>query len=155
MKGRTQEKMERESRKRWEWEDGESWRQIGKNGRTLFNRSKPIVGYSANGRRRYCPTTVISYPSFTYFIPTECTYYVKYIYHQLPPTCFGVCYTIIREIKKAKVKQSITGQDRSWGFHEVKSPRFQDIQHMKVLRLLAICTGCLYAARNIPGTHFC
>jgi len=21
-----------------------------------------------------------------------------YIYHQLPPTCFGVCYTILREI---------------------------------------------------------
>jgi hypothetical protein len=22
---------------------------------------------------------------------------IKYIYHQLPPTCFGVCYTIFRE----------------------------------------------------------
>jgi len=30
----------------------ESWWQIGKNGRILFDRPKPIVGYSANGRRR-------------------------------------------------------------------------------------------------------
>ena len=36
----------------WEWEDGESWWQIGKNGRTLFDRTKPRVGCSANGRRR-------------------------------------------------------------------------------------------------------
>jgi hypothetical protein len=33
-------------------EDGESWWQIGKNGRTLFNRPKPTIGCSANGRRR-------------------------------------------------------------------------------------------------------
>jgi len=32
--------------------DGESWWQIGKNGRTLFDRPKPTVGCSANGRRR-------------------------------------------------------------------------------------------------------
>jgi len=30
----------------------ESWWQIGKNGRTLFDRPKPTVGCSANGRRR-------------------------------------------------------------------------------------------------------
>ena len=36
----------------WEWEDGESWWLIGKNGRTLFDRPKPTVGCSANGRRR-------------------------------------------------------------------------------------------------------
>ena len=29
-----------------------SWWQIGKNGRTLFDRPKPTVGCSANGRRR-------------------------------------------------------------------------------------------------------
>jgi len=33
-------------------ENMESWWQIGKNGRTLFDRPKPTVGYSANGRRR-------------------------------------------------------------------------------------------------------
>ena len=49
-------------RKRWKEEverdlqvlgvrDGESWWQIGKNGRTLFDRPKPTVGCSANGIR--------------------------------------------------------------------------------------------------------
>ena len=43
--------MERGSRKRSS-SAGESWWQIGKNGRTLFDRPKPKVGCSANGRRR-------------------------------------------------------------------------------------------------------
>ena len=54
-KGKTQVKMQRGSRKR-STSDGslkmESWWQIGKNGRTLFDRPKPTVGCSANGRRR-------------------------------------------------------------------------------------------------------
>jgi len=29
----------------------------------------------------------------TYFI----TNYLLHVYHQLPPTCFGVCYTIFTE----------------------------------------------------------
>jgi len=36
----------------WEREDGESWWQIGKNGRTLFDKPKPTVGCSANGSRK-------------------------------------------------------------------------------------------------------
>jgi hypothetical protein len=51
------------SRKRWKEEverdlqvlgvrNGESWWQIGRNGRTLFDRPKPTVGCSANGRKR-------------------------------------------------------------------------------------------------------
>jgi hypothetical protein len=32
--------------------DGESWWQIGKNGRILLDRPKPTAGCSANGRRR-------------------------------------------------------------------------------------------------------
>jgi len=47
--------MERGSRKRSliaGSEKMESWWQIGKNGRTLFDRPKPTVGCSANGRRR-------------------------------------------------------------------------------------------------------
>jgi len=55
-KGKTQEKMERGSRKRYSSAGSEkmkkSWWQIGKNGRTLFDRPKPTVGCSANGRRR-------------------------------------------------------------------------------------------------------
>jgi hypothetical protein len=33
-------------------DDGESWSQIGNNGRILFDRSKPTAGCSASGRRR-------------------------------------------------------------------------------------------------------
>jgi hypothetical protein len=33
-------------------DDGESWWQMGKNGRILFDRPKPTVGCSASGRRR-------------------------------------------------------------------------------------------------------
>jgi len=47
-------------------------------------------------------------------------------------------------IYKAKVKQPITGLDRPWGFQEVEVPRFQDNQHMKVVRFWALCTGRLY-----------
>ena len=38
----------------------------------------------------------------------------------------------------------ITGLDRPRGFQEVEAPRFQDIQHMKVVKLSALCTGRLY-----------
>jgi len=38
----------------------------------------------------------------------------------------------------------ITCLDRTWGFQEVEAPRFQDNQHMKVLRLSAVRTGRLY-----------
>jgi len=51
---KTQEKMEKGSRKRSASagsEKMEIWWQIGKNGRTLFDRLKPTVGCSANGRR--------------------------------------------------------------------------------------------------------
>ena len=41
-------------------------------------------------------------------------------------------------------KQSHTGLDRSWGFQEAEAPRFQDNRHMKVVRLSALRTGCLY-----------
>ena len=49
----------------------------------------------------------------------------------------------------------ITGLDRPWGFQEVEAPKFQDNQHMKVVRLSAICTSRLYPPGNIIGTHFC
>ena len=49
----------------------------------------------------------------------------------------------------------ITGLDRPTGFQEVEASRFQDIRHMKVVRLSALCTGRLYPPGNIPGAHFC
>jgi hypothetical protein len=41
-----------------------------------------------------------------------------------------------------KIKQS---HYRPRGFEEVEAPRFQDSQHMKVVRLSALHTGCLYS----------
>jgi hypothetical protein len=43
------------------------------------------------------------------------------------------------------VKSSpITGLDRPWGFQKDEDPRFQENRHMKVVRLSALRTGCLY-----------
>ena len=58
-----------------------------------------------------------------------------------------------QEVKvKVKVKQSL---DRPRGFQEGETHRFQDIPHMKVVRLSALGTGRPYPPRNTPGTHFC
>jgi len=38
----------------------------------------------------------------------------------------------------------IKGLHRSWGFQEVEAPRFQDIRHMKLVRLSALRTGRFY-----------
>jgi hypothetical protein len=39
-----------------------------------------------------------------------------------------------------------------WSGYE--APRFQDNRHIKVVKLSALRTGCLYPPGNIPGTHF-
>jgi hypothetical protein len=44
---------------------------------------------------------------------------------------------------------------RPIGFQVVEALWFWDGQHMKVVRLSALHTGCLYPPGNIPGTHFC
>jgi hypothetical protein len=49
----------------------------------------------------------------------------------------------------------ITVLDRPTVFQEVEAPRFQHIQHMKVVRLSALRTCRLYPPGIIPGTHFC
>ena len=38
----------------------------------------------------------------------------------------------------------ITGPERPRGLQEVEAPRFRDSQHMKVVRLSALCIGRLY-----------
>jgi hypothetical protein len=52
------------------------------------------------------------------------------------------------------LKQSLY---RPGGFQEAETPRFHDIQHIKVVRLSSLCIGRLYPTGNIsgPGTHFC
>jgi hypothetical protein len=41
-------------------------------------------------------------------------------------------------VVKTGKSNPITGLERPWGFQEVQAPRFQDNQHMKVVRLSAI-----------------
>ena len=41
----------------------------------------------------------------------------------------GIRLCIARGAVKGKVKQSITGSDRPWGFQAVEAPRFQDGRH--------------------------
>jgi hypothetical protein len=40
------------------------------------------------------------------------------------------------------------------GSRSSRPPRFQDNQHMKVVRLSVLPTGRLYPPENIPVTHF-
>jgi len=55
----------------------------------------------------------------------------------------------------ASKSNPIIGLVMPWGFHKFEVPRFQDNWHMKVIRLSALCTGCLYPPGSIPVTHFC
>ena len=45
---------------------------------------------------------------------------------------------------KVRYSNPITGPDRPWGFQEDEAPRFQNSRHMKVVRLLPLCTDCHY-----------
>jgi hypothetical protein len=51
-----------------------------------------------------------------------------------------------------KVKQSLDGP---LGLQEVEAVGFQDSRHIKVVRLLVLCTGRFYSIGNFPGTDFC
>ena len=56
-----------------------------------------------------------------------------------PPDPYTTCIPLL-EYKS----NPIIGLDRPWRFQEVEAPRYQDNQHMKVLRLSALRTGRLY-----------
>jgi len=54
------------------------------------------------------------------------------------------------------VKQSHYGPGTGReGSRVLRLPDFKDNRHMKLVRLLAIRTGCLYRPGNAPGTHVC
>jgi hypothetical protein len=69
--------------------------------------------------------------------------------------CWKMHTAYLPERNKAKQKQPCTGLDRPWGFPEFQAPGFLDNQHMKVVRLLALCTGHLYPPRDSHSTRFC
>jgi len=53
------------------------------------------------------------------------------------------------------VQLSLYRSERPLGFQECEVPRFLDDRHVKLGRLLALCTGHHYPPRNIPDAHFC
>jgi len=56
-------------------------------------------------------------------------------------------------VLKVEVKAKL---DRPFGLQEVENLReFLNSQHMKVVRLSALHTNCLYLPEDNPGTHFC
>ena len=52
-------------------------------------------------------------------------------------------WSVLLNIQTVK-SNPITGLDTPWGFQEFEAPRFQDNWHMKMVRLSALHTGCLY-----------
>jgi len=83
---------------------------------------------------------------FMPFFHNYSRYYQSYYY--VTPGNNACKIEHIKLLRQVKVKQS---PDRPWGFDEVEGPRFQDNQHMKVVRLSALPTSHLYLPRNIPG----
>jgi hypothetical protein len=55
-----------------------------------------------------------------------------------------VYHSVQEEFIHCGESNPITGLDRPWGFQDVEAPRFQDIRHMKVVRLSALRTGRLH-----------
>ena len=64
-----------------------------------------------------------------------------------------ICYGIRIVGMTQKRSYPITGLHRPLGLEELEAPRTYNRQ-MKVIRLLALCTGRLYPPGKIPGTHF-
>jgi hypothetical protein len=70
--------------------------------------------------------------------------------------CVCVCvyiyiYNIMEHIMK---NYPITGFDRPLGLQELEAPRISR-QHMRVVRLSALCAGHFYPPGEISGTHVC
>jgi hypothetical protein len=54
------------------------------------------------------------------------------------------CVTLNFRVEGESYSNAIRGLDRPRGFQEFEAPRFEDSLHMKVVRLSALRTGCLY-----------
>jgi hypothetical protein len=85
-----------------------------------------------------------------YSNPTMCFYFIIYVLMiYLIMRSLSQIYSIkllngewiIMPFEVIRLSNPITGLDRPWGFQEVKAPRFQDVRHVKVVRLLAARTG--------------
>jgi len=69
-----------------------------------------------------------------------------------PPRSATQCNTLVLITYEYRVKQSLYRPGQA---QRVEAPRYEDNQHMKVVRLSPLRIGSLYPPGNIPGTHFC
>jgi hypothetical protein len=60
------------------------------------------------------------------------------------PKIWARNYEQNKPVSDCKKSLPATGLDRLLGFQEVEGPEFLDNWHMKVVRLLTLCTGRLY-----------
>ena len=80
------------------------------------------------------------------------------------PTCFGTKEPFSGSItnkgvqapvhQSGKVQCRVLKQSLCRPGQAMRVPRFQDNQHIKLVRLSALGIGCLYTPENIPSTHF-
>ena len=71
------------------------------------------------------------------------SYYVLFqnVHQDIKVHCLQQIHTFLKFFIKSN---PITGLGRPWGFQEFETPRFQDNQHVKVVRLSAVRIGHLY-----------
>jgi hypothetical protein len=118
---------------------------------TILCRHTLLIQYRTKGE---LVTHQIRFPSW---VCGEASSLLKHITYYLTSSIMGVVplrlskfvlITILRwswrYIKGKRYSNPITGLDRPWGFQKAEAPRFQDNRHMMVVRLPALCTGCLY-----------
>jgi hypothetical protein len=55
-----------------------------------------------------------------------------------------VDYVCMVTLSRCKGKQSLYRPEQALRVQEADVPRFLDNRHLKVVRLSALCTGCLY-----------
>jgi hypothetical protein len=110
--------------------EGGWWRIVGAEWNLAQRRPLVDFFFFWGGASTFSTQSHIMYP------PSSCTTQLCYV-----PLPAAFASQILRELP------------RPWTFHD--APRLHDNRHMKVVRLSALRTGCLYPPRNIPGSHFC
>jgi hypothetical protein len=80
-----------------------------------------------------------------------CKIYIDLVFVRSLSSIYFFTFTV-DGVCKAILLQAWTGPE---GSRRLRLPDLKINQHMKVVRLSALCTSCLYSRGNIPGIHFC